>query len=101
MTQTSTAISVAPQCFRLGSVVATRGVYELIQQGRIHYMTYLRRHMRGDWGDMCPEDRKINNAGVMRGGRLMSSYEIDSGLTLWIITEGDRSVTTLLLPSEY
>ena len=64
-------------------------------------MTYLARHVRGDWGDLCDEDRLLNERSVGGGGRLMSSYKLSEQIKLWIITESDRSVTTLLLPSEY
>lgn len=87
--------------FPLGDIVATCGISDLIAQGTINPMTYLARHVRGDWGDLCDEDRKLNEHSVSGKGRLMSSYKITEQITLWIITEWDRSVTTLLLPSEY
>ena len=63
--------------------------------------TFLVRHARGDWGDLCADDRRENARALREGGRLMSTYTLKSGQTLWIITEADRSVTTLLLPLEY
>lgn len=87
--------------FPLGNIVATCGISDLIHQGAINPMAYLARHVRGDWGDLCDEDRLLNERSVGGRGRLMSSYKITEQITLWIITECDRSVTTLLLPSEY
>lgn len=88
-------------CFSLGRVIATQGIAQLAESGTIKPMEYLARHARGDWGDVYQEDWQLNNRSVAGGGRLMSSYKIDECVTLWIITEWDRSVTTLLLPSEY
>jgi hypothetical protein len=69
----------------------------------------LARHIRGDWGCVCPEDRKTNFEALFDGHRLLSAYPIDPAKPckgwgdncLWIITEADRSVTTFLLPEEY
>jgi hypothetical protein len=80
----------------------TVSVDALVRQGRFHPLPYLRRHLQGDWGDLSDNDRRRNDAALKSGeDRLFSSYPIRSDLTLWIITERDRSVTTLLLPSEY
>ena len=87
--------------FPLGEIVATSSISDLIEHGCINPMNYLARHARGDWGDLCDEDRLLNERSVGGGGRLMSSYKLSEQITLWIITESDRSVTTLLLPSEY
>ena len=65
-------------------------------------MPYLHRHLNGDWGDLDDYDKRQNDAALESGeDRLFSSYQVAPGLQLWIITEWDRSVTTLLLPSEY
>lgn len=87
--------------FSLGQVVATQGIAQLQQEGKCNPMDYLLRHACGDWGDICQEDWKLNNRSVSGGGRLMSSYKLDERVTVWVITEWDRSYTTLLLPSEY
>jgi hypothetical protein len=88
--------------FSPGQVVMTPGVDELVQQGRLDLSAYLRRHLGGDWGDLDDEDRRQNEAALQSGeDRLFSSYDVAPDLKLWIITEWDRSVTTLLLPSEY
>lgn len=80
----------------------TRGVSNLIERGLLDPLPYIHRHLAGDWGDLCIEDWRANNEALARGERLFSSYYlICSRLKLWIITEGDRSMTTLLLPNEY
>ena len=88
--------------FSPGQVVMTAGVDELVRQGRLNPTPYLRRHLHGDWGDLSDDDRRLNDAALKSGeDRLFSSYQVTRDLKLWIITEWDRSVTTLLLPSEY
>jgi len=79
----------------------TAGVNDLVQRGALNPVPYLRRHLDGDWGDLCDEDRRSNDVALKNGDRLFSSYRVSDDLKLWIITEWDRSVTTLLLPSEY
>ncbi|WP_432212294.1 plasmid related protein [Pseudomonas aeruginosa] len=80
----------------------TIGVDDLVQQGRLNPIPYLRRHLNGDWGDLDDYDRRQNDAALKSGeDRLFSSYQVAPSLQLWIITEWDHSVTTLLLPSEY
>ncbi len=85
--------------FNPGTIVATPGVLEMVEQG-LHLNSYLHRHSSGDWGELCPEDITENNFSLTNGYRLLSSYSTPFG-KLWIITEADRSATTLLLPSEY
>ncbi|MDQ2843043.1 MAG: type I restriction endonuclease subunit M [Acidobacteriota bacterium] len=93
--------------FSLGQIVATRGV--LASCTRSLMTESLFRHQRGDWGVVDPEDRQVNDDAVTSGGRILSAYAIDPARpskgfgdnTLWIITEHDRSITTLLLPDEY
>ena len=88
--------------FPPGQVVMTTGVDELVRQGRLNPTPYLRRHLHGDWGDLSGDDWRLNDAALASGeDRLFSSYQVMPDLKLWIITEWDRSVTTLLLPSEY
>lgn len=80
----------------------TRGVHQLFVEDKINPFALLGRHVVGDWGDLSDDDKMLNERALNHGdGRLMSSYEIASDLKIWIITEWDRSVTTLLLPSEY
>jgi hypothetical protein len=58
-------------------------------------------HRGGDWGEVCEEDRETNNQALKYGGRLLSVYSSMDGVTFWIITEADRSSTTILLPEDY
>lgn len=63
---------------------------------------FLARHARGDWGDLCEEDKGANDTAYRCGeGRILSSYKTKTGEKIWIITEADRSATTILLPEEY
>tara|TARA_R110002167_G_scaffold790_7_gene3427 strand:+ start:2476 stop:2769 length:294 start_codon:yes stop_codon:yes gene_type:complete len=91
----------SPTRFNPGQVVMTQGVNDLVQRGVIDPRLYLLRHLHGDWGDLCEEDRATNDAAVKHGDRLLSSFQVTATIKLWIITERDRSVTTLLLPDEY
>jgi hypothetical protein len=61
----------------------------------------LERHLAGDWGELDEHDRRENEVSLAHGCRLLSAYNLSNGTRLWIITEADRSATTLLLPSEY
>jgi hypothetical protein len=85
--------------FHPGQIVATPGALSLAGQG-IELLTYLQRHLIGDWGELCKEDKAENNFSLANGFRLLSAYDTPAG-SLWIITEADRSVTTFLLPDEY
>ena len=85
--------------FHPGSTVATPGALELAQQG-IDLLAYLKRHLQGDWGDLCDPDKAENDFSLKNGFRLLSAYTTPYG-KLWIITEADRSATTFLLPDEY
>ena len=84
----------------LGRVVATPGALKLLGKSGEHPFDYLARHASGDWGDLCAFDRRQNEIALREGLRVFSSYEISAG-RVWIITEADRSVTTILLPEEY
>lgn len=86
--------------FPLGAVVATPGALDLLDRNGINATTYLTRHQRGDFGTVCPSDVQENLFAADHGSRILSAYDIGKE-RLWIITEADRSVTTLLLPSEY
>lgn len=85
--------------FSTGQVVMTPNAQEAMIQHKINFGTLIRRHVNGDWGDVCDEDRQTNEASLKNGGRLMSVYK--ESVTIWIITEWDRSVTTILLPEDY
>jgi len=83
--------------FELGRTMITPGVEAL----EIGVQGLLRRHASGDWGDCCPEDVATNESALKHGERLFSVYTVAEDTKVWIITEWDRSVTTILLPEEY
>lgn len=85
--------------FPLGKTVATPGVIACITLLEIHLA--LTRHHNGDWGNLDEEDMQSNEDALIEGSRLLSAYYSNQGIKFWIITEADRSVTTVLLPSEY
>jgi hypothetical protein len=84
----------------LGRVVATPGALKLLSEMGEDPFDYLARHATGDWGDLCAFDIRQNEIALRDGYRVLSSYEIPTG-RVWILTEADRSVTTILLPEEY
>lgn len=85
----------------LGRLVATTKALELLKATGTNPAALLSRHHTGDWGDIDPEDQATNDASLRHGHRVISRYRLNPHDTLWIITEADRSVTTLLLPDEY
>lgn len=89
---------------QLGQIVATAGVAAWINEspeGRVVGVSRaIQRHASGDWGDACDEDKKLNDLAVDGESRVLSAYTVD-GAKLWVITEWDRSVTTVLFPEEY
>jgi hypothetical protein len=92
--------------FSLGQIVATPGALEALQKAGQTPTEFLKRHAQSDWGDVCDEDRQLNDHALIDGSRLLSAYRTSLGEKLWIITEaaddsGSRSATTILLPSEY
>lgn len=87
--------------FPPGSVVATPGALGAFRAAGDDPLGYLVRHLAGDWGEIDPDDVIVNELSLQRGFRLLSSYRLSSGVTVWCITEADRSATTFLLPEEY
>jgi hypothetical protein len=88
--------------FALGQTFITPGAQEALQIAGQTELEFLRRHMSGDWGsELSAEDIQENELSLKKGHRLLSAYRTDKGQKLWIITEADRSATTLLLPDEY
>ena len=85
--------------FQLGEVVSTPGALEFVSQDQM--LTALARHNRGDWGDLDADDRAENELSLKEGFLLLSAYRTRGGIKFWIITEADRSATTVLLPEEY
>lgn len=86
--------------FTAGVIYVTVGVIESINNETHKVIPLIERHLNQDWGDVCEEDKQSNNQALINGGRLLSSYKLGEE-TIWIITEADRSATTILLPSEY
>lgn len=85
--------------FSLGAVVATQGAIAELPANEMQ--TALSRHHRGEWGEVCEEDRQENERSLREGLRLLSVFRTRAGVKFYIITEHDRSVTTVLLPDEY
>ena len=83
----------------LGQIVATPAALGTVSQ--LDIVAALRRHAVGDWGDVTPDDRAANEDALRSGERLLSVYRTASGTTFWVLTEADRSVTTVLLPDDY
>jgi hypothetical protein len=94
-------VIAAKPLFLLGQVIITSGANALMREGKLDANQLINRHISGDWGDMCEDDIESNNDAVTHGDRIMSSYLTSSSQKVWIITEYDRSVTTILLPDEY
>jgi hypothetical protein len=87
--------------FPLGRVVATPGALRALEKGNQNPFEFLARHQAGDWGDLCEEDKRENEFSVENGFRILSAYRTRNNTRIWVITEADRSATTLLLPEEY
>ena len=87
--------------FALGQTLITPGAEEALQIAGQTAIEFLRRHMSCDWGELSDEDVKENELSLEQGFRLLSRYQTAKGERIWIITEADRSATTILLPMEY
>jgi hypothetical protein len=85
--------------FRIGRILSTPNALEHLSQEDI--LLGIQRHQAGDWGDVDEHDRRENELSLKEGLRLMSVYRAANGLKFWIITEADRSATTVLLPEDY
>ena len=84
----------------LGRVVATPAALDLVRAHGLDVLALVHRHARGDWGDVSEHDAQANDRSAQDGTRVLSAYETRGG-RLWVITEADRSATTVLLPSDY
>jgi hypothetical protein len=91
----------AQQRFALGQMVATPGVLQAMREAGQDAVEFISRHQSGDWGDMSEEDKRENEFSLDKHLRIFSAYHTSKGEKIWIITEADRSATTVLLPSEY
>jgi hypothetical protein len=92
--------------FNPGVILATPGASEAFQRNDQTPFEFLQKHLAGDWGDLCQEDRRLNDQALVDGSRLLSAYKLEDGTKIWCITEavgenGRREATTFLLPSEY
>ena len=87
--------------FPLGQVVATPGALEALADANQSPAEFLSRHVSGDWGQLCREDKRTNGDALRNGLRILSAYKTTKDVKLWVITEADRSFTYLLLPDEY
>lgn len=85
--------------FRLGRIVATPNALKCITQDDI--LAGIQRHQAGDWGDLTDEDCEANDRALVQSTRILSAYTAVTGTKFWIITEADRSATTILLPEDY
>jgi hypothetical protein len=92
-------VTVFGRLFALGQIVITRHAQNVLSNRDLNEA--LIRHLEGDWGQVCESDRQLNDSAIQDGGRIMSEYCSGNGVRFWIITEYDRSVTTILLPSDY
>ncbi|WP_367188831.1 hypothetical protein [Burkholderia sp. Ed8] len=99
MSQSSTHC-VGPR-FRLGRIFATPAAVDVMNAARVSIVDLLILHVRGDWGALSEFDRQQNELSTEARLRLLSSYALPNGQTVWVITEGDRSATTFLLPGDY
>ncbi len=97
---------VSKMKFPLGQIVATPGAIEALEQSGESLSKFLALHVRGDWGDLSDDDKRLNDEALNDGSRILSAYHTSKGTKIWIITEatddeGNRPATTILLPDEY
>ena len=85
--------------FPLGRIILTANAANVLAHNDLE--VGLLRHVAGDWGDLEEPDRQENEKALLNGFRLLSSYRANVGIKFWIITEADRSRTTVLLPEDY
>jgi hypothetical protein len=87
--------------FELGMIVGTPGAVHALEEAGQHPQEFLDRHVRGDWGDVPEADKEENDFSLQHGFRILSAYTTRAGERIWVLTEADRSATTMLLPKEY
>jgi hypothetical protein len=85
--------------YDLGELAATDGAVAALGESGI--VRALNRHLACDWSEMDEHDRRANEAALENGGRILSAYRAGDGTAVWVVTEADRSTTTVLLPDEY
>jgi hypothetical protein len=106
MNSISTSGQASKPKFSLGQLLATPGAMEALQESNQLPGDFLAKHVAGDWGETCLEDKGLNDEALIDGSRIMSVYRTSKGVKIWIITEaaddeGNRAATTFLLPEEY
>ena len=87
--------------FSLGMVVGTQGAVDALEAAAQSPQEFLDRHAYGDWGDVPEADKRENDFSLQHGFRILSAYTTNAGERIWVLTEADRSATTILLPDEY
>ncbi|KKL23507.1 hypothetical protein LCGC14_2424680 [marine sediment metagenome] len=87
--------------FSLGDIFLTPGAIAVLNESRQDVASLLRRHVTGDWGTLCDDDKQMNDDALECGARIFSAYVVGNDEKLWIITEADRASTTVLRPDEY
>jgi hypothetical protein len=87
--------------FELGRIVSTPCALEALKAAGQDPGFFLDRHVKGDWGDVCEEDKAANEDALVNGERILSAYKTLLGVRVWVITEADRASTCVLLPEEY
>jgi hypothetical protein len=86
--------------FPFGQIVMTPGAIEALEQVNVSAQSILQRHILGDWGDVTDSDKRANELAVEMGGTILSAYKLPRGIEVWVLTEPDRTATTVLLPNE-
>ena len=94
-------IAPHPFPFPLGQIMATPAALEALRQSQQSAIEFVLRHASGDWGDLSQSDQRQNEWAVVHGARILSVYHTRQGCCLWVITEADRSATTIVLPDDY
>lgn len=93
---------VTKKKLELGRIVATPAALDVLDASNQTFLDLLRRHQNGDYGGICEEDKKLNEQGLITGSRILSAYKTTPNeKEVWVISEADRSATTILLPREY
>ena len=87
--------------FSLGEIVATPAALQALADAGQTISFFLAKHVQNDWGEVCAEDKQLNDEAVINGDRILSAYRTLKNERIWIITEADRSLTTILLPHQY
>ncbi len=100
-TTTQPNTTPSPVRFQLGRLFMTSGAVEALEESGEQPHEFLRRHQTGDFGELSESDRRENELSIAQGFRILSAYRTRAGVKLWVLTEHDRSATTILLPSEY